>query len=40
MRPLDTSTEVFVAADIIQYSGNTEINDTIMRKIYVGINLR
>ena len=38
-RPRDTSVDVFVAAEIIQYSGNTEIKDTIPRKIYVGINL-
>lgn len=39
IRPLDTSVDVLVAAEIIQYSGNTEINDTMIRKIYVGINL-
>ena len=39
MRPRDTSVEVLVAAEIIQYSGNTEKNDTMIRKIYVGINL-
>lgn len=31
--PLATSTVSLVAAVIIQYSGNTEINDTIIRKI-------
>jgi len=39
IRPLDTSVDVLVAAEIIQYNGNTEINDTMIRKIYVGINL-
>ena len=39
MRPRDTSVEVLVAAEIIQYSGNTEKNDTMIRKIYVGISL-
>lgn len=40
MRPLETSVEVLVAAAIIQYNGNTEMMDTIVRKIYVGISLR
>ena len=39
MRPRDTSVEVLVAAEIIQYSGKTEKNDTMIRKMYVGINL-
>lgn len=33
IRPRDTSVDVLVAAEIIQYNGNTEINDTMIRKM-------
>ena len=37
--PLAMSIDLLVAADIIQKNGNTEMNETITRKMYEGISL-
>lgn len=40
MEPLAILSDAFVAAAIIQYSGNTDMSEQIIKNMYVGISLR